>query len=212
MFISLPGIHYCSVHQDCFLYCWKSKGGERGSCSLPIKKIKSRKEIILEICGVPTEPSYGTLGVGVPSWGSLSHWWCNLRMNTKGILRTKNRFRQKLMDSLLEFERKTPAQQAVALPGAWRGRVERVRWCGGRHVAGQRDLRDRQSEEAQSIRSLRAHLASGQHPEREKKTERRKRNNYTFRGQVSERWNLTGTAPVGEGSRKERCMLSFFNW
>ena len=32
-------------------------------------------------------------------------------MNTKGILRTKNRVRQKLMDSVLEFERKTPAQQ-----------------------------------------------------------------------------------------------------
>lgn len=52
----------------------------------------------------------------------------------------------------------------------------------GSHVAGQRDLRNRQSEEAQSIRSLRAHLASGQHPEGEKKkkNERRKRNNYTF--------------------------------
>lgn len=41
-------------------------------------------------------------------------------------------------------------------------------------MAGQRDLRDRQSEEAQSIRSLRAHLASGQHPERKKKPKEEK--------------------------------------
>lgn len=43
----------------------------------------------------------------------------------------------------------------------------------GSHVAGQRDLRNRQSEEAQSIRSLRVHLASGQHPEGEKKKKKK---------------------------------------
>lgn len=78
-------------------------------------------------------------------------------------------------------------------------------------MAGPRGLRNRQSEEAQSIRSLRAHLASGQYPEEKKKQKEEKEIITLFGVKFQKGRPLTGTAPVGGGSRKERCLLSFFN-